>query len=515
MGPQQVGSCLDCYAWGATRHHGWRCIGCEGWRGRRALGTCCSCNRTSVPLAIDGACRLCRKQRSRAIKINQLRSNLPDVTTTSSAGQQLFFADMFLLDGPRIGHRGKQPPRPSLPDVDLPTAWRQEPLFAWPRNLRVGRQHGFPEPPDPQILYTVLGRVDAHGARHGWTASHTSNVRGAMRILLGLQQTPGAPIRASEIRDLAQLGYSVPAVTAVLTDTGMFDDDLDPPIVTWFVSQTAQLPAQIRAELGVWFDVMRNGSPTPPRRLPRREATIVNQLSTASPTIRHWASHHASLREVTRDDIKAALPAGGWQRSLLLQAFRSIFRILKGRQVVFVNPTTHMHAAAPDYPIPDPVDLGGVRAAVDDDQPARALIAALLSYHAIRVLDLRVMHTTDIHDGRLRVDRHTIPLAVPVRACLAAYLDYRNTTWPNTINPHLFINRRSATHTRPVNTNWFRDTLGIPPQAVRRDRILDEAIATGGDLRQLTDMFDIHVATAYRYTQIADRARTAERAGHA
>jgi hypothetical protein len=512
MGPQQVDSCLDCYAWGATRHRGWRCIGCEGWRERRPHGTCCSCNRTGLPLASDGACRLCRKQRSREIKLNDLHSNLPDVTATSAAWQQLFFADMFLLDGPRVGHRGKQPRRPALPDVELPTRWRQEPLFTWPRDLRVGRQVGFPGPPDARVLATVLRRVDGHAERHGWTTSHTSSVRGAMRILLGLQQTPGAQIRASEVRELSQLGYSVPAVTAVLTEAGMLDDDLDPPIVTWFNSQTAALPSEFRVELGVWFDVMRNGSPTPPRRLPRREATIVSQLSAAMPTIRRWAEQHQSLREVTRDDIKAALPASGWQRSLLLQALRSIFRILKGRQVVFVNPTTHMHAPAPAYPIPAPVDITAVRAAVDDDQPARALIAALIAYHAIRALDLRAMHTTDIRDGRLRIDRHTIPLAEPVRACLAAYLDYRNTTWPNTINPHLFINRRSATHTRPVNTNWLRDTLGIAPQALRRDRILDEAIATGGDLRQLTDMFDMHVTTAYRYTRIADQVRTAEQA---
>jgi hypothetical protein len=36
----------------------------------------------------------------------------------------------------------------------------------------------------------------------------------------------------------------------------------------------------------------------------------------------------------------------------------------------------------------------------------------------------------------------TILLAEPVRDCLAAYLEHRTRRWPNTINPHLFINRR-------------------------------------------------------------------------
>ncbi|MGH9116845.1 MAG: hypothetical protein ACRD0A_02880 [Acidimicrobiales bacterium] len=89
----------------------------------------------------------------------------------------------------------------------------------------------------------------------------------------------------------------------------------------------------------------------------------------------------------------------------------------------------------------------------------------------------------------------------------------RPSCWPDTINPHLFINRRSATHAHPVYTNWFRDSLGMPPKPVRRDRILDEAFATGGDLRQLSDMFGIHVATANRYVDLVHRARTAEHAG--
>ena len=85
--------------------------------------------------------------------------------------------------------------------------------------------------------------------------------------------------------------------------------------------------------------------------------------------------------------------------------------------------------------------------------------------------------------------------------------------WPNTANPHLFINRRSALYDRPVNTNWVRDTLGMPPNSVRRDRILDEAFATNGDLRQLTDLFGVSVATADRFATWVNRAHTADRAG--
>jgi site-specific recombinase XerD len=511
MGTAGIDSCRDCYAWGATRHRAWYCIGCGAWRQKRTLGVCRACGRPDMPLTTDGACRLCRKQRTRVLVT--ARWPFPDVIEANRHGQQLFFADMFILNGPRTHRRGKRPPPPPTPDVALPVAWRQQRLFTWPIDLRIRRALGFPEPPNPRILDTLLRRVDAHAERYGWSEGHTHSIRGAMRILLGLQETPGAPIRATEVAALAQLGYSVPAVLAVLTDTGMLDDDRQPPIVVWFGSQIADLPDDIRHELTVWFNVMRNGSQVPPRRLPRTDATITNQLRTALPALRHWATTHPSLREITRDHIKSVLPASGWQRGLLLGSLRSIFRVLKARQLVFANPTTHMHARAPVPAVPAPIDLAALRDAIGANDPARAALAALLAYHAIRKIDLRNLTLTDIRGGRLHIGDRTILLAEPARDCLTAYLDHRTATWPNTINPHVFINRRSATHTRAVNANWIRDTLGMPPDAVRRDRILDEAFATGGDLRQLTDLFGIHVATADRYAGIAQRATTAEHAG--
>lgn len=512
-GGLQVDSCTDCYAWGATRHRGWRCIGCDAWRRdkRRTIGTCCSCRRETMPLAPDGGCRLCRKQRTKALSAKPWPP--PDVVEANRHGQQLFFADMFILNGPRTGRRGaKRKPEPA-PDVPLPVRHRQERLFHPPvdyRHLRIGR---FPDGADQPVLDTLCRLVDEHGARYGWTKSHTSATRGAMRVLVSRQATPGAPILASEVVPLAQLHYSVPAVIAVLSEAGMLEDDREPAIVCWFRSQVADLPEPMRDELGVWFDVMRNGSTTPPRRLPRKDATIVTQLRTSLPSLRHWAERHDTLREVSRDEIKAVLPAAGWQRSLLLGSLRSIFRVLKGRKLMFTNPTTHMHARQPDYGAPPPIDLVKLRSAIGAHDPARAAVAALLAFHAVQVKALRAMQLTDVHDGRLHIGDRVVLLAEPARDCLAAYLDYRNTCWPNTINPHLFINRRTATHTRPVNENWIRDTLGMAPEAVRRDRILDEAFATAGDLRQLTDMFGMHVATANRYADIANRARVAEQAG--
>jgi hypothetical protein len=524
MGPDRIGSCTDCYAWGATRHRGWRCIGCTSWRQHRDLGTCRSCGRSDLPLAPDGGCRLCRKQRSRVI--DRRPGFTPDLVDANRHGQQLFFADMFRPG--RLSARRRQPPLFAWPrnvqainaligppdgPVTLPRPHRQERLFDWPRDLSVGRRLGFADPPCEQITAQLMDIAEEHGAEFGWSRHHIDGVRGALRILLATQETPGAAIRASEIKDLGRLGYSLPAVSAVLIDAGMFDDDREPAIVAWFQSQIIDLPEPMRSELTVWFDIMRNGSSIPPRRKPRHDGTTATQLRNALPSLRHWAQTHQSLREITNDHIRAALPASGSPRALRLQAFRSIFRILKARQLVFTNPAARFKARNPDYAAPVAVDVDELRSAIADTNPARAAIAALLAYHAIRVMDLRLVRVTDLRDGRLHVNDHTVLLAAPVRECVAAYLEHRQRCWPNTANPHLFINQRSALYDTPVNTGWITKTLGMPANRVRRDRILDEAFATNGDLRQLTDLFGVSVATADRFATWVHRAQTAERAG--
>jgi len=75
-----VDSCTDCYAWGATRTHKWRCKGCEHWHGHHAVGTCPVCRRT-VPLnAEEGVCRLCLRQRAYIRQCLGLEADLVEAT---------------------------------------------------------------------------------------------------------------------------------------------------------------------------------------------------------------------------------------------------------------------------------------------------------------------------------------------------------------------------------------------------------------------------------------------------
>ncbi len=129
-------------------------------------------------------------------------------------------------------------------------------------------------------------------------------------------------------------------------------------------------------------------------------------------------------------------------------------------------------------------------------------MAALVAYHALRNGDLRNLRLTDLRNRHLHVDGRVIPLAEPVQRRLAAWLDYRQSRWPTSTNPHLFINLRTASRTEPVGGRWIKLTLDLPGggRALRADRILHEAAASGGDPRRLCDLFGLGIQQALRYT---------------
>ncbi|HUY44559.1 MAG TPA: hypothetical protein VMV92_02350 [Streptosporangiaceae bacterium] len=299
---------------------------------------------------------------------------------------------------------------------------------------------------------------------------------------------------------LGQIPIAVQPVLDILAAAGMLHDDREPPVVAWFSRQAEGLPDQMAAELRNWFDVLRLGSTTPPRSRPRPVVTIRLRISYAMPALRAWAAAgHESLQEITRGHVNQALPPQGTDRSLTAQALRSLFRLLKARRMVFTNPTTHIRVGRPETRTPLPLNVTVLRQALTSDDPACAVIAAFTSFHALRNGQLRALLLTDVRDGRLHLDDRTILLARPVRDRITAWLDYRAIRWPNTANPHLLVNTQTAVRTGPVSHWWINQTLGLAAQAVREDRILDEAIATGGDVRRLCDLFGLSVKGAWRY----------------
>ncbi|MET8808636.1 hypothetical protein [Streptomyces sp. NPDC004546] len=287
-------------------------------------------------------------------------------------------------------------------------------------------------------------------------------------------------------------------------------EDRIPAVTAWVERTTAHLPELIRAELAEWSAVMLNGSTTTPRRRPGSVRTIRNHLYATLPALNTWIHTKDSLRAVSRDDVLDVLPNGGTARSEMLQGLRSIFQILHGRRLVFTNPTARTRVGMPEIRTPVSLDVPVLRRLLDDPDPGRVAIAALLVFHGLRPRQVRTLKLTDLVDGRLLIDEQRILLAPRTRAALNAYLAYRGREWPRSGNPHLLINRATAGRLIPVTGGWINTVLGIPAQALREDRILEEAHASEGDPRRIADLFGLTVNAAQRYAATVDHTSFTE-----
>jgi hypothetical protein len=279
-----IDSCPDCDAWGVTRTYGWVCMGCKAWRETHPhRAACATCQRVAA-LADHGSCRLCHKQHSHYAHRLGVRTSKVSLAEANRDGQQLFLAGMW---NPKRGP-GKRPYVKTTMPADMtllrPIPHRQLVLLDLPRDLKAGIRNGFPPPPVPGLEAAFHQFVRDYASARGWKRTKTEHTHRAVRIMLGIQDTPGAAIRRSDVALLSRIKYSAAVVADVLAAAGMLEEDRQPAVVRWFDAAIADLPAPMRRELDVWFDVMRNGSSIPPRRLARAENTIGTQLRWALPT---------------------------------------------------------------------------------------------------------------------------------------------------------------------------------------------------------------------------------------
>lgn len=108
-----------------------------------------------------------------------------------------------------------------------------------------------------------------------------------------------------------------------------------------------------------------------------------------------------------------------------------------------------------------------IRAALDSPDAAVALAVALVAFHALTSKQIGDLRLADIIDGRLTLGGRVIPLATPVRVRLAAWLDHRARTWPGSINPYLFINRKTAPRLTRAGRYFPGCVLASAPSAAR------------------------------------------------
>jgi hypothetical protein len=500
--PQLPDSCGDCLAWGATRTLKWLCAACIGWRYLHpGSGECISCHRD---LAINEhkACRLCWFQ-----TVYQMQVGLPrDVLSANQRGQQLWFANMSNFHNgyrphPRREYSRREDqihppgydPRPDQsvdqqPGARPPRDPDQLDLFAYDRIEDPARRFGFGEPPSSRFAALLDQLALDHAERHGWTQGQTRRTRITLRVLQARHRVQGPPIKASEVLELKAHGLYVRLALAVLEDNDLLADDRVPPLHTWFARQIESLPEPMASEVRTWFDVLHEGSRTPPRSHPRHDVTIRTRTLWAMPTLRA---------------VLAVLPAQGTPRVKLGVALRSIFTTLKQHRVLFVNPMARMRIGNLERRVPMPVDTSHIRVAFNSHDPTTAAITALIGIHGLRPREACALLLVDVRDHRIVLPDRTILLAPATKARLDSYLAYRRQKWPGSINPHFLVHTRSATTLEQVRVPWLTDKLGIPANTLRQDRILAEVHA-GGDQRRICDFFGVTIATAEYYASTSN-----------
>ena len=158
--------------------------------------------------------------------------------------------------------------------------------------------------------------------------------------------------------------------------------------------------------------------------------------------------------------------------------------------------------------------------------PAQRLAIALAAVHAARPKAIRELTLDDIDlpSRRITLAGHRQRLGELTRHALLAWLGYRYATWPDTANRHVLVSRISALGTRPVSPDYLdkHQLHGISLEQIRRDRILQEALASGADPVHLALVFNIDHTNAMAYANVAatfsaaqpDRHRHATRNKH-
>jgi len=496
-GPSHLGSCRGCLAWGVLRTHNWHCWSCRWWATHYPRGDCTYCQR-STRIGEQGACRLCLTQARMIQRDTGLALHLDDANRW---GQQLFFANMALQRRPEA-RANPTPRRPRIPPVApvgfRPPTSQQLALLDVAHDPDVVRARALVA--DSDLIGYFRGVVRDHAARHGWSKRQTNDVIRSLRILQVLQDTPTATVNATDVLQLSRYDANVSSTLEVLAAAGLLVDDRLSHVERYFAGKTAQLPEPMKAQLEVWLDVMLGGSNTAPRRRPRDPQTTRIHILGITPILQAWAdAGHQSLAEITPTHVLAALPESGSRRNFAEYGLRSLFTVLKGRKLIFTNPTATMRPTPVNATVPLPLDTDAVRRALNSPDAATALAVALVAFHALTAKEVQELKLTDIVDGRLALDGRDVPLAAPVVVRLAAWLDHRATRWPATINPHLFVGMRSAPRLGPVGKQFPWTKTDLRPQALREDRILQEIHATGGDIRRICDLFGLSVEGAQRY----------------
>jgi hypothetical protein len=474
-------SCQTCGAWGTRR----RCQTCQQWEASGYQpGTCQRCGQPDVPLR-GGRCRAC---------LIHIREH-----GTAAVGQswiQLWFA-LPAAGGPGgpVPWTRAGDPQQSAPAV---SAHRIDPaqlvLFSMRRDWWPAL--GSAElPPLTDAAQRLLDDFSRAQPAPGSEAVRKSAQ--ALRILVAWLGAD-APFHEADVRALAspRAGVQTRRVLTFLAARDMLIPDpgrQSEPRQHAVHRLLESLPGRIGRETAVWVSVVRGQGRV--EHPPLTYKTIRNYLAYLLPVLTGWASRYVSLREVTRADILDAVDA---RHGPVIQhrvvALRSLFRALRQERVIFRDPTRGISLPA-SARLPQPLPADHVAGLLDRaDGPAARLAVALVAIHAVTEADLARFQTADLDlaSGTLAIRRghrrRTVYLDEVTAALASQWLRHRHQRWPASRNPHLMVSQQTAADTGPVGTNtlWnMFQPLGVRPDRLRQDRILDEARHTADPVHRL------------------------------
>ncbi|GLW59626.1 hypothetical protein [Kitasatospora phosalacinea] len=496
--PLHIGACRGCLAWGVYRQRSWLCWSCRWWRSHYEIAACQFCDRESR-INGQGACRLCWEN----ARFHQEVGRAPNLADAVRLGQQLFLANLQYDQTGAARRRAARErelreQRPDRPATTVTEA-RQLLLFRMPAGHGALKQRALTQ--HSPLLQHCEPILREHAERHSWSTRQTNSVVHTLKLLDAQEQWHGQMILASDIAASMRHGGTMVSTIEILDAAGLLTDDRVSAVELYFAKHTAGLPEPMLEQLQLWFDIMLNGSATAPRRRARTKGTIKWHIQGMAPIWRRWAKEgHQSLAEITRQQFIDAVPAQGSSRVHADQGLRSVFDILKSRKRIFANPTRGVPVTQSNATVPLTLDTAKIREALNSPDTTAALSVALVAFHGLTAPQISSIQLTDVVDGKLSVAGKSIPLAGPVLSRLAAYLDYRARTWPNTLNPHLIVTRKTAPRAIATSRLFAFRKVDVKPQALRDDRILQEILATGGDARRICDFFGLGIEAANRYT---------------
>ena len=361
----------------------------------------------------------------------------------------------------------------------------------------------------PLLLAATRCAIGLAEAR-GWSAATIAGVFYGLKAVLDGHTGDGAvPLSQVRQRVRPRSHSSATRIAEVLAELEMLHDDTTAAIRAWIDRRTGELPAGFGRDVRAWLVVLLDGDA---RTRPRSHATVHFHFGRVRPFIQCWAATRGHLREITSSDVDTVLePLRGHRRYNAITALRSLFRFARRRGLTFADPTAHLRGGRGAGRTVLPMTAEQIRAVQQAAAtPAQRLAIALAAVHAARPGAIRELTLDDIDlpGRRISIAGHSQPLGELTRDALLAWLDYRRATWPDTANRHVLITRKSALGTGPVSASYLADYLGrhqrgISLEHIRRDRILQEALATGADPLHLALVFNIDHTNAMAYANAA------------